>query len=244
MNNKVIFTTIFEDYDNLIEPAVILNDWDYICFTESNLKSKIWEVKKINRLYNDPKKENAFYKLLPHRFLSEYEYSIYIDGNILIRGNINELINNYLINNNIAMLNHEFTKNDNRNCIYDEAKAILSANKKDFLDDPQIINNQINKYKLDKYPANNGLICGGEIIRRHNEKDVVGTMEYWWSEVKNGSRRDQLSFNYSAWKTNLSFSWINVDVRDNKYFLLKGKHKRRKLSKLISKINFIFIIIF
>ena len=46
MNNKVIFTTIFEDYDNLIEPAVILNDWDYICFTESNLKSKIWEVKK------------------------------------------------------------------------------------------------------------------------------------------------------------------------------------------------------
>ena len=178
MNNKVIYTTIFEDYDNLIEPAVILNDWDYICFTESNLKSKIWEVKKINRLYNDPKKENAFYKLLPHRFLSEYEYSIYIDGNILIRGNINELINNYLINNNIAMLNHEYTKNDSSKILYiinDAAaryKGIIPGNcwHEPYMSEQELIDEFNDGVRLYGYHDNNKLIG---VIGIQEIKDVV-----------------------------------------------------------------------
>ena len=34
------------------------------------------------------------------------------------------------------------------------------------------------------------------ILRRHNEKDCVRVMEDWWTEIKYGSKRDQLSFNY------------------------------------------------
>jgi hypothetical protein len=43
-------------------------------------------------------------------------------------------------------------------------------------------------------------------------------MEDWWTEIKYGSRRDQLSFNYVAWKNNLKFNYIEGDSRDNKYF--------------------------
>ena len=68
------------------------------------------------------------------------------------------------------------------------------------------------------YPANNGLITGMVILRRHNEKDCIETMEDWWTEVKYNSKRDQLSFNYCAWKNDLTFNYMDGDSRDNEYF--------------------------
>ena len=47
-------------------------------------------------------------------------------------------------------------------------------------------------------------------------------------EIKYGSKRDQLSFNYSMWKTNTPFVYFDGDSRDNKYFLHMGKHKGKK----------------
>jgi hypothetical protein len=66
-----------------------------------------------------------------------------------------------------------------------------------------------------------------QVLRRHNEKDVIKTMESQWVELKHNSKREQLSFNYIAWKTNLKFNYISGDSRDNKYFLQMGKHKAK-----------------
>ena len=45
-----------------------------------------------------------------------------------------------------------------------------------------------------------------EVLRRHNETDVVDSMEDQWVELKYNSKREQLSFNYIAWKNKLKFS--------------------------------------
>ena len=77
------------------------------------------------------------------------------------------------------------------------------------------------------YPRNNGLIVSGILLRKHNEEDVKVTMEKWWEELKYGSKRDQLSFDYSAWKTDLKFNYISGDIRNNKYFhLLSHNHQK------------------
>jgi hypothetical protein len=105
---------------------------------------------------------------------------------------------------------------DKRNCIYDEANAILNFGKihsqntpergiKNWKDNPTTIINQINKYISDGYPHQNGLSSNAIIFRNHNNSDVIKTMEEWWLEIKYGSRRDQLSFNYVAWKTHFNF---------------------------------------
>ena len=87
-----------------------------------------------------------------------------------------------------------------------------------YKDDPKTILKQFDKYAKLGYPANNGLITGMVILRRHNERDCIETMEDWWTEVKYGSKRDQLSFNYSAWKNDLKFNYMDGDSRDNEYF--------------------------
>ena len=43
-------------------------------------------------IYEDPTRNARKYKILPHRFLSEYDISIWIDGNIKVRGDVNELL--------------------------------------------------------------------------------------------------------------------------------------------------------
>ena len=67
------------------------------------------------------------------------------------------------------------------------------------------------------------------IIRRHNDLDGIKVMEQWWSEICYNSKRDQLSFNYSAWKQGIRFNYISGDSRNNKYFYRSTKpHKGKK----------------
>ena len=71
MNKKVIYTAIFGDYDNLHIPEFVPDGFDFICFTDGNLKSDFWDVKKVLPLYEDSTRNARKYKILTHRFLSE-----------------------------------------------------------------------------------------------------------------------------------------------------------------------------
>lgn len=83
------------------------------------------------------------------------------------------------------------------------------------------------RYNLEEYPSNNGLIVSGVMFRKHNSQDIIKAMEFWWQELKRSSKRDQLSFDYSMWKTNTQFNWINQDIR-NDGFVLEVKHNKSK----------------
>lgn len=239
MNKIVIYTAIFGGKDNLIEPEFIPEGCDFVCFTDQDFKSDVWNVRKVKTEFNDPVRNARMYKVLPHKYLSEYEISIWIDGNLLLRGYVNELINKYLKDYNLAIFDHNqhtkrwkklfWVKNteDCRDCVYEEARFLLRMNSEGkYKDDPELITKQVERYRREGYPEHNGLVVSMVILRKHNEKDVMQTMEAWWDEIQNGSRRDQLSFNYVAWKNKLDFVYMKGDSRRNKYFL-HTQHKRR-----------------
>ena len=87
------------------------------------IKIDVDKQQDIAKEYNRNAKK---YKLLPHRYLSEYEYSLWIDGNFTVVGNIDILVEKYLKDANIAFFNHQNTALDPRNCIYQEASAIFN----------------------------------------------------------------------------------------------------------------------
>ena len=218
MSSRVVYTSVFGNYDNIVEQK-LPNNWDWKCFSEDNSLP----------LYTDNNRNAKKFKVLPHRYLSEYEYSIFIDGNMTVGGDINELVKKYLSDSNVAFFSHNGNSLDGRNCVYDEANMIFQLGEKNmkltpdrgilnYKDNPDIIKKQIERYQLLGYPSKNGLITGMVILRRHNEKDCIEAMEDWWTEIKYNSKRDQLSFNYVAWKNNLKFNYIDGDSRNNKYF--------------------------
>jgi len=225
--NIVVYTAIFGNSDKLEEVKKFGNA-DYICFTDNlKLKSKSWKIifiKKENNSYLQAKK----YKILPHLFLKSYNYSIWQDGTHALRVNPKKLIN-FLNPNKIA-----FFKHPRRTNVYQEAREVLKL-KKDILEK---VVPQIKNYKKEGFFINK-LIAGTVIIREHNDPKIINLMNFWWKEINNKSIRDQLSFNYSAWKNKINYSIIPGDVYRNLFFKTKG-HLNSKEKTNLEKIKDIF----
>tara|TARA_B100000287_G_scaffold419162_1_gene457037 strand:- start:89 stop:775 length:687 start_codon:yes stop_codon:yes gene_type:complete len=218
MSERIIYTSVFGGYDKVVKQSC--DGWDWKCFSEETHTP----------IYEDNNRNAKKFKVLPHRYLKDYEYSIFMDGNMSVIGNVNELIDKYLKDCNVAFFSHNNNHLDARNCPYDEAQTIFELGEQNmkrtpdrgilnYKDNPFVIEKQMNRYASLGFPKGKGLITGMVILRRHNEKDSVKTMEDWWTEIKYNSKRDQLSFNYCAWKNNLKFNYMEGDSRDNEYFL-------------------------
>ncbi|MBD3317065.1 MAG: DUF616 domain-containing protein [Chitinivibrionales bacterium] len=232
-NKIVVYTAIFGNYEDLI-PQPEIPGVDYVCFSDTPRVSRRWQIRMVNPPCNDPTRCARQYKVLPHRRLGDYTISIWIDGNYLIVGDIKALIANALSHNNMAVFDHNQTRLDRRNCVYEEYEAIIRSNKTGgtYKDDPCTMKRQITRYTREGYPRQNGLIFSAVLLRRHNAPDVRRTMETWWREIETGSRRDQLSFDYAAWKEKLAFTVIDGDLRNNRWFYQIGIHRKSYRGKL------------
>ena len=154
------------------------------------------DIKVINtELFKDPRRSARQHKCLTPDFW-QYNYSIWVDGNTSLKVDPQVLIDE-LGDADILVYKHW------RDCIYDEAAVLTKAGH-----NKDIINNQMNKYILEGYPKHNGLACTTYIIRKHNLK-VEEFNNMWWSEICRGSERDQLSFNYVAWRTGINIKYFN-----------------------------------
>lgn len=121
-----------------------------------------------------------------------------------------------------------FYKHSHRNCIYKEAEACIALGK----DNKEVILKQVALYKNAGYPRDNGLIESGVILRRHNDPIVMGAMTTWWRQIISYSKRDQISFNYVAWKNKVPFTAINGNIRNNEFFNWSKHHKKPVMKRL------------
>lgn len=236
--NTVVYTAISGNYDDLKNPQVINKNFDYVCFTDNpKIKSDIWKIVKFTSEGLDQVRKCREVKILPHKYFSDYKYSIWIDGNIDIIDDVNELITEFIIlkKSNLLTFKHPL-----RECIYEEAQTCIN----DKRDKKKIIIKQMIKYQEEKLPEQIGLIESNVIIRNHNNAAVVKLMENWWEEVREHSKRDQLSFNYCVWKNNFVYCTLKGNSRNgNPYFKLrmhkKSTYKKFKgmIKKILSKLN-------
>ena len=218
----VVYTAIIGGYDTLNEPKYTPEGVDFICFTDRDIKSSTWQIRKVVPLYKDNTRTARKYKTLPHRWFPDYDISIWLDGNKTIEGDVLKYLE-YIKENGVAVFDH--TKCfDVRNCVYQEAQAILDFGQRNYKnnpskgirnwkDNPDVIVAQMKRYLEEGYPRDNSLAFTCGVIRKHNTPEVIRVMEDWWTEIKYGSKRDQLSFNYAAWKNDFKFVYLPGDGR-------------------------------
>ena len=222
MNKIVVYTVITNGYDNLLDPLKIEQGIDYICFTDSsNLKSKYWQINPLPEwVKNVPKhKRQRMLKLLPHLLFPQYEKSLYVDGNMQIKGGISEMFNK-LSGNIIAIPQHPV-----RNCVYQEAEAVLKLKK----DVAEIVKPQIDRYIQEKFPKEFGLFETGIIFREHNSEECKRCMDKWALEVMMGSHRDQLSLTYAMWATSTKVFPLSPQTKKSEMFITDMKHLAKKV---------------
>lgn len=205
-----LYTAICGNKDKLIK-APKIEGVETILFTDCDVKNNMgWKIIKIEDGLLTPRLNAKKPKILPHKYLSEFNTTLWVDGNMSFL-NVHKFINKFK-NEDMVVFNH------GRNCIYDEAKVVIKKKK----DDVNVVNRHMVKYRDKSYPSNNGLICGGVILRQ-NKPEINKIMDEWWVEIINGSSRDQLSFNYVAWLNNFEPTYLDLKIENNEYFKIK-KH--------------------
>lgn len=225
-NNFVIYTALFGNYDNLMDPCEDYEGCDFICFTDQkDLHSNIWNIVVIDEIDLAPNMMNRRYKILPHLFLEKYNISLYVDSNIKIIKNPKILIEKYLKDTKIALPRH-FA----RNCLYDEAVKVVEDKKAAEED----VDKQIDFYKKENFPPNFGLAENNIIFREHNDKEIVVLMQEWWQLLNRYTQRDQLSLMYLLWKHKVKFSLMQESARGSDYFRIQIHLDRYKKKTLLA----------
>ena len=204
----VVYTAITGSKDHLKDEQ-ITGKADFICYSDKDIDSKIWTIRPACGLFNDDNRNAKIHKVLAHQYIDEYDYSIWIDGNIYLNIPPEELIERYLKNSDIAVFNHF----QNRGCLYKEAETCIQLKR----DDYETIYEQVTRYKEKGYPEDNGLYEGTVILRRHTNK-VKAFNNSWWSEICRHSRRDQISFNFVLSQLNIRPEIMEGNIKDNNYF--------------------------
>lgn len=193
----VVYSCIVGNYDSINEPIYFNDNVEYILFSDKDIKSNFWKVRKIPTKilqYKNKTIINRYIKLHPLDFFKDYDYSIYIDGNVKTLTDISGFVNCINKKTGIAMFRHH-----SRKCIYIEEKACLLQNK----GNKDKIIKQIEKYKSEKFPTNYGLLEGTIIVSDLKNIKAKNLLEKWWEEFYNSeSLRDQLSLPYVLWKNN------------------------------------------
>ena len=210
MGKGVIYSAITGGYDDVKEPEYINPDLDYILFTDNpNVKSNVWEIRLISKEENlDDTRMVRKIKILGHQYLKDYDFSIWVDGSLLIKNDLYDFILNYREREPLLCFS-----NSENDCIYQEKEQYKILNK----DDPDTMDVQIERYRKEGYPEHNGLIDSGVLVRELKNERVIKVMETWWQEVLHGSKRDQLSFSYACWKNDFVYDTTDLYIYGNSY---------------------------
>jgi len=217
MSKLIIVTANIGKFDNLREDHHSQSNCSFVMFTDGKeIKSDFWDLIYIRRKFVDPRREARLYKWLFHKFLPDTEYSLWVDADISIKIDASELIGKYLKDADIAIHPHRA-----RNCIYKEANECIKLK----LDYADIIKKQINRYKSENYPKNNGLHETHIILRRHTD-NIKRFNEAVWANICSGSLRDQLSLNYIVWKLGVKINSLPISDLSNNFHRLGHNRDR------------------
>ena len=211
----VVYTAVFGDIpDRLRAPRALRPDPTvrYVCFTDRPEPSRCappWELRESAWTHADPRRTARFHKVLSHRAVPDAAYSLWLDGNLRLEIDPWTIVRRHL-SSGIDVVTF---KHAHRNCVYQELEACLRLDK----DDAGAMRAQVEGYRIEGYPCYNGLAETTALVRREGPA-VRELNEAWWREIERGSARDQLSFDYAAWKLGLDYGCLPASREDCPYF--------------------------
>lgn len=208
----VVYTCVTNGYDRLDKPYIKPDNIDYVQYTDVHNKNDIWLCKDIPQdilKRFDGGMVNRYIKFHPYElFGNDYDYAIYIDGNITVISDLSVMTE--LVNEKVGLAFH---KHCARDCIYEEIKACKILNKGNH----QKLKKQCDHYKKEGFPSFFGMIEGNLIIydlKNNCAKEL--TNQLWEEVLASDSGRDQIAWPYIFWKNAITINDVST-LGDNIY---------------------------
>lgn len=187
--SRCVYTVLTGGYEGLLEqPTSSDSAIDYICFTDDRgLSSSSWNVRTFTPpLPSDAPRNSRYVKILAHRFLADYDTSLYIDNSVLLKTRAEEIFEDLLPpEESFAALAHSY-----RETVADEFSAVIDEG----YETSTTCQEQLSAYRSN-HPDVLAVrpIWAGLLLRRHHHPSLQAAMENWWWHVLRYSHRDQLS---------------------------------------------------
>lgn len=162
------------------------------------------------RIPGDASRSTRALKILGHDALANHDVTVWIDNRVRLKVSPEELVNRLLPDAaDMAVPFHSF-----RSCLRDEFAEVSKAR----YDDPRRVREQLAVYEtLAPQVLSHRVYWAGMLIRR-NSPAVADFNTFWWEQVLRFSRRDQLSFPFSAHANpHVTVSGIEIDTFDSEF---------------------------
>lgn len=212
MERVAVYTAIFGGYDYLKEQPLIPGV-DYVCFTDDpGLTAPGWRVIVGKARHLHPRLSAKWYRTHPHRVLSAYRRSIYIDGSVqILTPDFVPAMLAALGNRDMALFQHPARHN-----VRDEAEFCVPIEK--YRGQPMVA--QVDHYAALGFPDQSGLYATGLIARRHRTRTMRRFGRAWMQENVRWTYQDQLSAPYLFWKFGITPGVVPNNLWDNPLFTL------------------------
>jgi hypothetical protein len=206
MQGACVYTALTGGYEQLnSQPAARDSALPFICLTDDRtLSAKGWEMRYVPPLFPaDPVRSQRALKILAHRYLPEFETSLYLDNTVLLQQPPEALFAAADMKHGMALCPHS-----SRTRLDEEFNVVVQQR----LDDAARVAEQRNHYR-EMAPE---LLAGpvfwaGLLLRDHRHAGVRDAMELWYAHVLRYSRRDQLSFPMALHLSGLQPDLLKLD---------------------------------
>lgn len=194
-NRFVVYTVITGGFDCVRQPEVVDPRFDYILFTDAVTSPKIgaWSVREIGYDCKDLRKKSRYPKIHPELLLTEYDASLYIDGNVSITS---QFVYDRCVALAADRVDWAGIKHQSRDCIYDEMNAIIGLG---WVHDYEVLD-WYRFLRKEGYPDRNGMFENNIIFRVHSQAVKQVDDIWWWTLEERQVKRDQFSLMYAMWK--------------------------------------------
>jgi hypothetical protein len=200
---------------------VTSDEVSYVLVTDDpEMRVPGWHTHVIdNDQYKSTRAANRYFKMLPHRAFPEFDYSLYIDGNIRLLSDVKPVFDEFIASKAcLGLFPHPL-----RNSVKEEVEACLQAGK---VVDNDNLQRELAHYRQERFPDNVGLIEASVILKNHRHPGLDRAMEAWWHMFERFETRDQFSLPFVLWKTKVACMLQSFSFRDqNPYF---GVYTHRK----------------
>lgn len=209
----VVYTCLVGNNATLYQPEYINVHLDYICFTDREEKwgtsDGIWEYRKMEKGEEQESESSMYYryKIMPQEILREYDYSIWVNPQVQIVGELEQIYKGYGEGATFLAF-PAYVEND----LYGAVRTALNT------DDENIeLRRKLLRYREEGFPEHFGLISTNMMYRDHRDEKLKQVMQMWWRESKECQQLREFGFSYAAWKCNLTYSICDFFAESNPY---------------------------
>ncbi len=231
MKDFVVYTVLTGGYEDIVQPVVFDDRFDYVLFTNDSIENTgVWRVRPIPEVISgDNKRLSRYPKTHPESLLSEYKASLYIDANVQIvdKWVYQRFIDLYGEGVEYAGIRLVLT---GRDCIYEHSLDMCLWR----LEYPSTAVKQCHALFEKGFPRHFGINENNVIFRAHSDT-MKAVDEEWWRWIMTFSSRDQFSYMYCLWKYHVELRYflpIGEDARNSSHFKLINHDRRTNVQRV------------